>query len=122
VNTKTLKALALAALFAGPALLVGSGASAHAKLVKANPAAASTVGAPPTLELQFSEKLEPKFSGVELMTLKGDDVPVTSAVSDKTVTVTPKAPLKPGAYMVMWKAVAADDGHKTKGDYNFVVK
>jgi methionine-rich copper-binding protein CopC len=117
---RTLSSLAAAAAIT----LVASQAQAHAHLVKASPAADATVGAPTALQLQFSEKLEPKFSGVDLMTLKGEAVAVSSTVDGKdgkSLAATPKAPLKPGAYMVMWHVVSAD-GHKMKGDYNFTVK
>lgn len=118
--TKVLTGFGLAASLA----LIGTGAQAHAHLLKSSPAADATVAAPAALELSFSEKLEPKFSAVELMTAKGDGIEVTSAVDakdGKSIKAAPKAPLKPGAYMVMWRVVSAD-GHKMKGDYNFTVK
>ena len=104
--------------------LVATGAQAHAHLLKSNPAPDATVAAPAALELSFSEKLEPKFSAVALMSAKGDDVAVASAVDakdGKSIKAAPKAPLKPGGYRVMWHVVSAD-GHKMKGDYNFTVK
>jgi methionine-rich copper-binding protein CopC len=116
----TLSALAAAASL----VLLASQAQAHAHLVKSSPAANAAVSAPQTLQLQFSEKLEPKFSGLELTTAKGDEVGVASTVSAKdrkTISATPKAALKPGAYTVMWHVVSAD-GHKMKGDYAFTVK
>jgi methionine-rich copper-binding protein CopC len=104
------------------ATLVASGAQAHAKLVKATPSANAAGAAPRTIHLEFSEKLEPKFSTAMLMKADGSNVDVAATVKGKTVDATPKAPLAPGQYMVMWSAVAADDGHKTSGDYNFTVK
>ena len=118
----TASKIAALALLAAPLALIGSGAQAHAKLVKSTPTASATVGAPPVLHLEFSEKLEPKFSGAQLMKADGTNVPVTAKVAGKTVDATPAAPLAPGSYMVMWYTVAADDGHKTNGDYNFTVK
>jgi len=115
--TRIATALALAAVAAA---LAGQ-AQAHAALVKADPAKEASVGAAPTINLQFSEKVEPKFSGAQLMKANGDNVPVTSKASGNTIVATPKAPLKPGSYMVMWYAVA-DDGHRSNGDYNFTVK
>ncbi len=104
------------------ALLAAAGeASAHAHLLTSAPAAGATVAAPKQLSLGFSEKLEPKFSGLELTKADGAKVAVTAAVADKAITVTPSAPLAPGAYKVTWHAVAAD-GHKTNGDYGFTVK
>ncbi len=104
-----------------PALLIATGAQAHAHLTRSDPAADATVAAPSSLRLEFSEKLEPKFSGVSLMKASGAAIAVDGKVDGKTIEVAPKAPLAPGAYMVMWHAVA-DDGHKSQGSYNFTVK
>ena len=108
--------------FAIVAAALASQAQAHAKLVKADPGDKASVSAPQALNLQFSEKLEAKLSGAQLMKANGDNVPVTSVASGKTIKALPKGPLAPGGYMVMWYAVAADDGHRTNGEYNFVVK
>ena len=59
-----------------------------------------------------------KFNGSAIASIAG----ITYKANGKTVDATPKAALAPGQYMVMWYAVAADDGHKTNGDYNFTVK
>lgn len=115
-----------AAIGAAVGLLVAaSQAQAHARLVSATPAANATVGAPKTITLRFSEAVVPKFSGADLMKSDGALLPVTSSVpadDHKTVTLTPKGVLAPGSYMVMWHAAAADDGHRTKGDFSFIVK
>ena len=121
MKTPIAKAAALA-LLAAPLALIGSGAQAHARLVKADPAASATVGAPPVIHLVFSEKLATKFSGADLMKADGSAVPVAAKAVGKTIDATPKSRLAPGDYMVIWHAVAADDGHKTTGDYNFTVK
>ena len=101
--------------------LVGTTASAHAHLVKANPAENAAVTAPKALHLEFSEKLEPKFSAVELMKADGGPVPVTSKAKGKAIDAAAKSALAPGGYMVMWHVLSAD-GHKMKGQYNFTVK
>jgi methionine-rich copper-binding protein CopC len=115
-----LPVLALAAA----AALVAAQASAHAKLAKSEPAANASGAAPSAIKLEFNEKLSAKFSGVQLMRNDtGANVQVAPAASKdpKALVVQPKAPLKPGSYMVMWYAVG-DDGHRTNGDYNFTVK
>ena len=112
---------ALAAALALPALLFAAQASAHAHLVKSDPAAKAAIAAPKTLHLQFSEKLEPKFSAADLMTAAGAPVAVSAKVTGDTIEATPKAALKPGGYMVMWH-VLSTDGHKSEGSYNFTVK
>jgi methionine-rich copper-binding protein CopC len=120
---KSIHALAALAL-AGGLVTAATQAQAHAHLVSATPAKDAAGAAPKALSLNFSEKLEPKFSAVELMTADGKGVPVKSVVAGKdhkTITATPAAPLAPGAYMVMWHVVSGD-GHKMKGDYNFTVR
>jgi methionine-rich copper-binding protein CopC len=107
----------LATLFlAGPAL-------AHASLVKAMPAADSAGAAPDAIELQFSEGVEPKFSGFEV-TKAGAPVALAKlafAAGNKTMSAAPKDKLAPGLYKVSWHAVA-DDLHKTEGTFSFTVK
>lgn len=114
--------LALAA--AAALLAAASGAQAHAHLVSATPAADADVAAPKSLRLTFSEKLEPKFSSVDLMKADGKPVavkPSVAAKDRKTITAALVAPLAPGSYMVMWHVVSAD-GHRMKGDYSFTVR
>jgi methionine-rich copper-binding protein CopC len=118
----TLSKFAALALLAAPLALIGSGAEAHAKLLKANPAANASGATPQVIHLEFSEKLEPKFSGAQLMKASGETIGVVAKAKGKAVDATPKAKLAPGQYMVMWYAVAADDGHKSNGEYNFTVK
>jgi hypothetical protein len=94
---------------------------AHAKLQSSSPAAnAHLTAAPKTLTLNFSE-------AAQLAMLKlardGKDVPVAldkSAKAAQTFTLTLPA-LSPGNYTVQWAAVAADDGHVTKGSFAFSI-
>ena len=109
----------IAALSAG--LLAAGGAFAHAHLHASTPAADTTVAAPKTLHLMFSEKLEPKFSTLELKTAAGAPVAVKAKAAGDVIDATPKAALKPGAYTVDWK-VLSTDGHKSQGSYSFTVK
>jgi hypothetical protein len=114
-----------AAATAALALTSFSGqAFAHAHLMSSDPAAGAAVSAPRAIVLRFSEKLEPKFSGADLMKADGRGVAMKSSVAaqdGKTLVATPTAPLAPGAYRVMWHAVAAD-GHRTTGDFSFTVR
>lgn len=116
----------LAALGAAMGLLVAaSQVDAHAALVSTTPAANSTVTAPRQVTLRFNEKLAAKFSGIDLMKVGGGGVTVDSSVpagDGKTVVGVISGPLAPGTYMVMWHAAAADDGHRTKGDFTFTVR
>ena len=102
------------------ALVIASGADAHAKLVKADPAAGATAKAPSTLNLSFSEGISGKLSGAVVTAADGKAVPTSSMLNgSKTLMVMAKTPLAPGAYSVAWHAVASDDGHRTTGTYTF---
>jgi methionine-rich copper-binding protein CopC len=106
------------------ALSLAGAAQAHARLVSADPGANATVAAPEKLTLHFSEKLEPKYSGLSVMRADGSAVAVTATVSQADLTImegTPAGRLAPGGYMVMWHAVSAD-GHKTQGEFNFTAR
>ncbi|ANG93236.1 CopC domain-containing protein YobA [Enterobacteriaceae bacterium 155047] len=119
--SRTAGALAvLFSVFAAPSAL------AHAHLKHQYPAAdAAVVAAPQALTLNFSEGIEPKFSGV---TVSGDKQQVVSlgkakrAENDATQLIVPvEQALTPGTYTVEWHVVSVD-GHKTKGSYRFSVK
>lgn len=120
MKIRTSRAAAIVAV-ATPLLLMAFGAQAHAHLVRATPAPNSAVHSPIALHLQYSEKLEPKFSGASVMKADGKAVAAGVKVSARAMDVTPKAALTPGGYMVMWHVVSAD-GHRIKGQYNFTVK
>ncbi|HEX3395716.1 MAG TPA: copper resistance CopC family protein [Steroidobacteraceae bacterium] len=109
--------LALAAcgiVAAGPCL-------AHAKLQSSSPANnAHLTEAPKTLMLNFSEAA--KLAMLKLAR-DGKDIPVPldkDAKAGQTFTLTLPA-LTPGNYTVQWAAVAADDGHVTKGSFVFSI-
>ncbi len=117
--------LPVAALAAIAGLAVASTqAEAHARLVGASPAANASVATPKAITLHFSERLEPKFSGFDVMKADGGKVAVASSVSAKDrkiIAAAVSGKLAPGAYMVMWRAVSAD-GHRIKGAFNFTVR
>lgn len=114
------------------ALLVAGVAQAHPKLLSSTPAANATVDRMAKIELRFSEKLVPQFSGADLtmtgmpgmashgpMKMKG--LATTVGDDGKTLLLTAKTPLPAGDYKLDWHAVAADS-HRIKGSYNFKVK
>ncbi|MEX9251310.1 CopC domain-containing protein YobA [Pseudenterobacter timonensis] len=113
-------AVFLFALFAAPAAL------AHAHLKHQYPAAeAEVVASPQALTLNFSEGIEPQFSGVTVTGDQQQQVPVGAVKrneQDKTQLIVPlEKPLTPGGYEVQWHVVSVD-GHKTQGHYRFHVK
>jgi methionine-rich copper-binding protein CopC len=114
-----------AALASLSALALATQASAHAHLTASNPAAGATVAAPKQLTLQFSEKLQPKFSGLTVTMPQMSDMatPVKVAVSKDRMglVATPTEPLSAGVYKVNWHAVTADT-HRVTGAYTFTVR
>ena len=98
---------------------------AHAHLKQQSPAADSVVSAPQSLTLNFSEGIEPGFSGV-VVTDAHKQVVKTGAVTrdekNKAQLIVPLGQtLATGTYQVDWHVVSVD-GHKTKGSYHFSVK
>lgn len=107
---------AVAAFAAGPA-------AAHARLVSATPAPNSTVAAPRSLSLTFSERTVPAFSGFDVVDAAGEKIAVRTAVAEdgKTLTGALTRPLAAGAYRVDWR-IASSDGHRMTGSYTFTVR
>jgi methionine-rich copper-binding protein CopC len=115
---------ALATLGALGALAIATEASAHVALVKATPAANAAGAAPTAIQLQFSGKVEPKFSAFDLLKADGSKIPVVAgpaAPDGRAISGTVGHPLTPGVYKVAWRIVSAD-GHRMTGAYNFTVR
>ncbi|BBS36978.1 CopC domain-containing protein YobA [Enterobacter cloacae complex sp. 2024EL-00215] len=98
---------------------------AHAHLKQQSPAADTQVAAPQVLTLNFSEGIEPGFSGVVVTDAQQQAIK-TGAVKrnekDKAQLIVPlEQTLSAGTYQVDWHVVSVD-GHKTKGSYHFSVK
>ncbi len=121
---KTYKLIYTAAVLGAVALFGAGQASAHAALVKSNPAANATVAAPKAISLTFNEALTPAFSGFDMSMSDGMKMKVKTKVSKDKMTITgaPTGKLMAGIYKVNWHAAAADDGHKTTGTLAFTVK
>ncbi|MFL5799230.1 MAG: copper resistance protein CopC [Actinomycetota bacterium] len=112
---------ALAVGLAAFGLLVGLGrpASAHAYLVSTSPPAGARLGtAPGVVILRFSEAVQPNLSAATVTTPDGGRVSGTVSGESMSVTLVTNSP---GAYRVTWKAVSADDGHTTRGSFQFSV-
>jgi|SRR5450631_3036333 len=102
------------AILAGPCM-------AHAKLQSSSPAKdAQLLQAPKTLTLTFNEAAQ---VAVLKLTGGGKEIPIPvdkSAKASPSFTF-PLPALAPGSYTVQWTAVAADDGHVTKGSFAFSI-
>ncbi|HCT3169060.1 TPA: CopC domain-containing protein YobA [Enterobacter asburiae] len=98
---------------------------AHAHLTQQVPAADSVVTAPQALTLNFSEGIEPGFSGVVVTDAQKQVIKTGTATRDEKnkaqLTVPLEQTLASGTYQVDWHVVSVD-GHKTKGSYHFSVK
>jgi len=101
-----------------------SPAGAHARFVRAAPAAGSAVhGSPPQLKLWFTERLEPAFSKVRVLDRNGKQVdkgdPEVDRADARLLRVSlPK--LTPGTYRVKWRVLSVDT-HVIEGDFMFNV-
>ncbi|HHA1256629.1 TPA: CopC domain-containing protein YobA [Enterobacter asburiae] len=98
---------------------------AHAHLKQQVPAAESVGTAPQALTLNFSEGIEPGFSGVVVTDAQKQVIKTGTASRDEKnkaqLTVPLEQTLASGTYQVDWHVVSVD-GHKTKGSYHFSVK
>jgi methionine-rich copper-binding protein CopC len=102
------------------ALVAAAGpAFAHARLVGSAPEAGSRTSDVDKVVLYFSEKLEPAFSGAQLMNDAEKPVVAPAAIGGASITLT--APdLKPGRYRVYWHSVGQDT-HRMEGSFQFTV-
>jgi methionine-rich copper-binding protein CopC len=102
------------ALAAGPCF-------AHAKLVSSVPAGNSQLAAAPkSLTLGFNESAT--LTVLKLVSA-GKEIPIPldpGAKPGREFTLS-LPPLAPGSYAVQWTALAADDGHVTKGSFTFTI-
>ncbi|MGE5548433.1 MAG: copper resistance protein CopC [Solirubrobacterales bacterium] len=104
-------------------LLTGT-ADAHATLAKAIPAVGSTLGeAPAQVILEFTERIEPALSTIQVNNASGTQVSAGRATlipgRDDTLAVA-LPPILPGTYKVTWKVVS-EDTHVTRGSFTFTV-
>ena len=98
-------------------------ASAHALLMKSDPAANAILNAPPAqVKMWFSEDINPGTSRAVVVDTTNREVDNKDAhVSDddsKEMIVTLPL-LKAGTYVVVWRTQSADDGHITGGSFIF---
>lgn len=127
-------------MLAAVALLVGAAApaSAHAYLVRSDPADGSVLAAAPSaITLSFSESVQLRDTSVEVLAGGGQPVPVRSvqlrrsgAAADPSEVDTEEPvelvvglpPLRPDTYRVAWRTLSSDDLHATSGVLVFGVQ
>ncbi|MDI3317859.1 MAG: copper resistance protein CopC [Bacillota bacterium] len=98
--------------------------SAHAHLVRSDPAPGSVLDhSPAAVTATFGEEIEPSFSSMTVVDAGGH--PVTSGPShvlagNRSMQVPLKPDLPPGVYTVDWQNLSSD-GHKLSGSFTFRV-
>jgi copper transport protein len=94
-------------------------AQAHAELVRSEPADNSVLTeAPQSVSLWFSEKVDSRFSSVQLLDVNGVEIANTSSQvdsSDPTLLRMTLPALGQGIYSANWKVISATDGHLSRG-------
>lgn len=107
-------------------LLAASGpAWAHAHLKMSMPSDGEMLNSSPSeIRLDFTEGLEPAFSGLTITAQSGQPVDITkptvSGIEGHELSTSTSTPLSPGSYTVQWH-VLSKDGHATSGTYHFRV-
>jgi copper transport protein len=109
------------------ALLTAAPVSAHATLLRSDPAAAgSFTSGPETITLWFSEEIEVEYSQVDVLRRDGSRVLAGELVTlpdspDPTLQLTLADPLPDGSYTVVWSTLSAVDSHISEGFFSFTV-
>jgi copper transport protein len=101
-------------------------AFAHAELEHSTPGAGSALAsAPSSLDLRFTETVDPELSSISLVAANGVPVNVGPVVVDpgdrhliRAEVANPDV-LDPGVYTVVWGAYSAEDGHASSGSFTF---
>jgi copper transport protein len=118
--------LAVAALVVVAFLMSPVAALAHAVLLRAAPSGAQTLSqAPGSVQLLFSEALDPAFSSVQVEDGTGARVDLGDSHLDPNNDQLLVASLKPGlpsgVYLVSWRSLSAIDVHPDEGQYSLFV-
>ncbi|QBD78552.1 hypothetical protein EPA93_22170 [Ktedonosporobacter rubrisoli] len=112
----------------GILLLVPLTAYAHAQYLRSNPAANARLesGKPPTtVQVWFSEQIDPSFSKLEVFNKDrqrvdaGDSHIAPNDTYSLIISMRPGLP--DGPYTVVFRNVSAEDGHEVQGSFSFVV-
>ncbi len=103
------------------AALVANSSFGHAKLVSSTPSSGAQIPeSPRTLILTFSE--DAKLAALKLSGVGAEiSVPIDKGAPSAKTIVVPVNTLAAGTYEVHWTAIATDDGHVTKGSFEFTV-
>ena len=112
--------VALAVLLFSP-----SGASAHATLIRSQPAENTVLPqAPIEVLVWFTEAVEIGYSEIQVVDANGarqDNVDTHVHTDPTNPGVTLKPNLPPGTYTAIWRVLSSVDGHRTAGTFAFSV-
>jgi copper transport protein len=106
-------------------LAVTATASAHAYLIKTEPAASGILDSPPgQVALTYDEAVEPRFAIISVTSAEGTQEttgPVQrSPANPDTLIVALRPRLPQGWYLVYWRAISVD-GHPVQGAFTYAV-
>ena len=118
-------AIAVAAAVAAVAFAIPSLASAHAYLIKTQPAASGVLDSPPRqVALTYDEAVEPRFAIISVTDTQAQQEtsgPVERSPSDPDTLVVPLRPNLPeGWYLIYWRAISVD-GHPVQGAFTYAI-
>ncbi|MEU4156525.1 copper resistance protein CopC [Actinoplanes sp. NPDC026670] len=105
------------------ALLLGTAqpVSAHADLVRSDPAQGAVLATAPTrILLTFDETVRGVPDGVQIFDARGDLVEARTTVTGAELTVDPAGSLGTGTTVLTWRVVS-DDGHPISGALSFSI-
>lgn len=118
ILTVVISFMALLSIFPGTCI-------GHAFPDRSDPKVGATIAAcPERVRIWFDGALEPAFSSIMIHNAEGKMVDKRDArvnPSDATLLEVSVPQLPAGTYRVFWN-VLARDGHRTMGDYTFVIK
>lgn len=116
------RAVAVAALALMGLSLTAAPVWAHARLVSSDPPGGATLEQPPEqVVLEFSERIEASFGGVQLFDPAGDRVPTADARIEGSQVRLPVSELpEPGVYTVVFRILSAD-GHPVESRFTFTL-
>ncbi|MDP2659764.1 MAG: copper resistance protein CopC, partial [Dehalococcoidia bacterium] len=115
--------LLLLAVLSAAGLVAPAPASAHASLVRSDPAPRSVLADPPQrVTLWFAEPVEPKFSEIRVLDSAGNRIDngdmAVSPADPKSISVS-LGPQGQGTYTVAWRNLSALDGHALRGSFTY---
>ncbi|HEU5374203.1 MAG TPA: copper resistance protein CopC [Ktedonobacteraceae bacterium] len=110
----------------GLTLLFPLVASAHAILLRSNPAKDAVLRIAPTqVQMWFSEDLNPALSTAQVVNASRQRVDMRDAhinpADSKEMDLTLQDNLPPAVYIVVWRTDSADDGHVLLGSFLFTI-